>query len=300
MPCMLAKTPFKNLVALASSGFLLSLANSPILLLRSTSLPTPPQEEQASHNSAAGPFPNSLSRLYPRPAWGIRHRITVPVRSPADPPNLLPDAPRGDVKGSSLRAGAEQGGQRAPRNLGLALPRTPALLGVARGPTSRAHQVGERIVAEAQASGRGRSRLNPDRALGKGRRSGRRRPARLPAQLPGPRCPGGGRVTGGAGPSATPATQSEGLRGLRAAPAPTTDHTHHPPARRAPCSDVGGWPKFQPCAHTQPYRSRTRGRARADHVPSPNPLVLSLARAHARAGPDPLGGRRRAAPRPPR
>ncbi|XP_067593241.1 uncharacterized protein [Pseudorca crassidens] len=97
-------------------------------------------------------------------------------------------------EGSSLRAGAEQGGQHAPLSLGLALPRTPALLGVARGPTSRAHLVGEQIVAEAQASGRGRSRLNPGRAPREGRKSGRR----LPAQLSGPRCPGGGHVTGGA------------------------------------------------------------------------------------------------------
>lgn len=131
-------------------------------------------------------------------------------------------------EGSSLRAGAEQGGQLAPLSLGLALPRTPALLGVARGPTSRAHPVGEQIVAEAQASGRGRSRLNPGRAPREGRKSGRR----LPAQLSGPRCPGGGHVTGGAGPSATPATQPEGLRGLRAAPAPTPDHTHHPRVAR--------------------------------------------------------------------
>ena len=118
---------------------------------------------------------------------------------------------------------------------------------------------------------------------GEGRRSGRHRPARLPAQPPGPRCPGGARVASGAGPSATPATQAGGLRGLRAAPAPTPDHTHLPRgAYRAPTRSDG---RSSRPARTRnlPAAARAAGRAQTTRRAQSSLLVLSLARTHARA-----------------
>lgn len=56
-------------VALAPWAFLLTLPNSPILLLRSINLPIPPQEEEPSHNLTPGALPQRFEEsVLPRPA----------------------------------------------------------------------------------------------------------------------------------------------------------------------------------------------------------------------------------------
>lgn len=205
MPYTLVKIAFYKCVT--TWGFLHSLPNLPILLLRSTFLATPTPEP--SHNWAPGPFPCALRTRSPRPAGDPRtpERRLLPIPAAAANAPAPPHRPAAGARHAAARASGKSGAapwsQAGPTVCSLqpwpestTAPESPTHPGAAparpgrrRAPSPALTGVEQLVVAEAPAQGLGYPPRDRGRAPAEGQRSGRLCPALLRPRRSGPSVP---------------------------------------------------------------------------------------------------------------